>query len=96
MVLLPGEADEVIHCRIGSSEIDGLLGFAAAVIHCRIGSSEMAARREVLRQVIHCRIGSSEISSTSQPAARPYSLPHRQLRNQASGRAAVCSLFTAA
>ena len=50
----------LVHCRIGSSEI-GFAAFAlGARVHCRIGSSESekAAKADVLE--VHCRIGSSE------------------------------------
>ena len=55
-----------VHCRIGSSEINGTQAAIRAGVHCRIGSSEND--REKFREggKVHCRIGSSENTPLAQ------------------------------
>ena len=65
-----------IHCRIGSSEINGTDERRVADIHCRIGSSENVQNPDTGQFMIHCRIGSSENAGAEHPQASAPSATH--------------------
>ncbi len=50
----------IVHCRIGSLEIDHLVREENIFVHCRIGSLEISMLRSMVRELVHCRIGSLE------------------------------------
>ena len=51
----------LVHCRVGSLEIEYNRLTAAGKVHCRVGSLEIIAKgfKRFLR--VHCRVGSLEI-----------------------------------
>ena len=52
----------LVHCRIGSLEMNLTAVLKTAKVHCRIGSLEMTYHELIPQAVVHCRIGSLEKS----------------------------------
>ena len=71
----------IVHCRIGSLEIERASELGAPGVHCRIGSLETDIVVLELMLCGHCRIGSLEILSHDVVCHGFSSLPNRQLRN---------------
>ena len=67
------EATELaaVHCRTGSSEIDGVEGGEQGFVHYRTGSSGIRLLWPLASACIYCRIGSSTVKLTM------YLRPHR-------------------
>jgi len=42
MLILQAQAEDIVHCRTGSSEISGWRRSARPWVHCRTGSSEIS------------------------------------------------------
>ena len=50
----------VVHCRIGSLEIEKIDMKQIDKVHCRIGSLESFMKSISITQIVHCCIGSLE------------------------------------
>ena len=51
---------KIVHCRIGSLEIDQITTELFRLVHCRIGSLEKRLPKLWTGHRVHCRIGSLE------------------------------------
>ena len=63
------KAPQLVHCRVGSSEIHRVAARRPEGVHCRVGSSEMDGAEGCRAGPVHCRVGSSENKSTDPEAA---------------------------
>ena len=73
--------DWIVHCRIGSLEMDDDFQAQFIGVHCRIGSLEKNISKLTDTNKVHCRIGSLETLLSLRSVLPGCSLPHRQFRN---------------
>ena len=50
----------LVHCRVGSLEINNFAKIEQAEVHCRVGSLEIGVLSITVRSLVHCRVGSQK------------------------------------
>ena len=50
----------LVHCRVGSLEMQRVIFFTGSEVHCRVGSLEIKFTLWLVDLIVHCRVGSLE------------------------------------
>ena len=53
----------LVHCRVGSLEMQCQKAETKQTVHCRVGSLEKIIPVDTSENIVHCRVGSLEIGN---------------------------------